>query len=96
MKIKKFGILVNICIYYSVCFAVTIFFIKIEIARITPSDFFFVLFPGLVLVWAVTYHGIWVDVAERCGKVFWKAFATFNILPGLLGAISAFGVNWWK
>jgi len=57
------------------------------------NDYFHALFVLLIIIFlaSVSYLGAWATIAGKRDSVFWKVFIAFDIIPGVLGAIS---VHW--
>lgn len=47
--------------------------------------------PGLALLWAVAYMGIWITVSRRNPRKFTRSFMLLAVLPGVLGCLVAMG-----
>ena len=87
--VRTLSMLINPIGYAVIAFVIVAFLIKRGIGNALTGATIAVVAPGLVLLWCITYMGMWISVSERNRQKFARYFLLFDLGPGLLGAVGA-------
>ncbi len=75
--------------YFGIIYFMTNYFIEYRKQGALTGEFVVVIAPGLLLLWAITYMGVWICIAGRDSRKFKKFLFLLDFCPATIGFIAA-------
>jgi len=87
--LRVLSIVSNVFGYFYLGYALGNYFSKVPLQYIVSIGTATVVVCVVAILWAISYTGIWIELAERKRNLFFKWFLFLCVWPGILGTTTS-------